>query len=129
MSTKHRTATIQALTRLGVSPSDTAQLLRDSALMRTWHEHECNGALQEDGEDSGKWYWHSPYDGKRLCRAANRYEPAKLRATRIAHCYGLTAYIQGDPRGCALYLLRKGDVPVGEDPESYYSRGIAVVPR
>lgn len=35
-------------------------------------------------------------------------------------------YLQTDPRGCALYLLRPGDVPAGEDPASYYSRGIPV---
>lgn len=35
-------------------------------------------------------------------------------------------YIQGDPRGAALYILRPGDVPEGGDPGSYYSRGICV---
>ena len=35
-------------------------------------------------------------------------------------------YIQADPRGAALYLLRPGDVPEGEDAGSYYTRGIVV---
>ncbi len=35
-------------------------------------------------------------------------------------------YVQGDPRGCALYILRPGDVPEGAEVDRYYSRGIAV---
>lgn len=38
----------------------------------------------------------------------------------------LSFYHQGDPRGCALYILRPGDVPAGEDVGCYYSRGVAV---
>lgn len=38
----------------------------------------------------------------------------------------LTAYVQGDPRGAALYILRPGDVPAGERADGYYSRGICV---
>lgn len=38
----------------------------------------------------------------------------------------LSYYIQTDPRGCALYILRPGDVPDGADAGSYYSRGIAI---
>ena len=66
---------------------------------------------------------------KRLARIMDRYAP-------------LSFYVQGDsrhvlssawqvcrnciPRGAALYVLRPGDVPAGEDPSCYYSRGIAV---
>lgn len=35
-------------------------------------------------------------------------------------------YIQGDPRGAALYILRPGDVPADGKADSYYSRGICV---
>ena len=35
-------------------------------------------------------------------------------------------YIQGDPRGAALYILRPGDVPEGKDAGSYYNRGVVV---
>jgi hypothetical protein len=35
-------------------------------------------------------------------------------------------YHQGDPRGCALYIIRKGDVPKGEDVNAYYTNGLAV---
>jgi hypothetical protein len=36
-------------------------------------------------------------------------------------------FIQTDPRGAALYIIRPGDVPPeGKSVESYYSRGICV---
>lgn len=38
----------------------------------------------------------------------------------------LTAYIQTDPRGAALYLIRPGDVPEGGDVSAYYSRGVCI---
>lgn len=38
----------------------------------------------------------------------------------------LRAYIQGDPRGCALYILRADDIGPGESIDSVYTRGIAV---
>ena len=38
----------------------------------------------------------------------------------------LTPYIQTDPRGAALYILRPGDVPAGGSADAYYSRGICV---
>lgn len=36
------------------------------------------------------------------------------------------AYVQTDPRGAALYILRPGDVPAGESADAYYTRGICV---
>ena len=44
----------------------------------------------------------------------------------MARYPGLSAYIQGDPRGCALYILRPQDVLEGADVGSYYSRGLPV---
>jgi hypothetical protein len=38
----------------------------------------------------------------------------------------LSVYVQGDPRGASLYVLRPGDVPEGERADAYYSRGVAV---
>ena len=43
-----------------------------------------------------------------------------------AHCDDLTPYVQGDPRGAALYILRPGDIPEGQTADSCYSRGICV---
>lgn len=122
-----RLRTFQRLLDMGISLADTRTLVRASATLHTWAEHECNGAIQRD-EDTGIPYWHSTYDGRRWHRTSDREAGAIKRAKAIASRYGLTAYHQGDPRGCALYLVRPGDVPAGEDIGSYYSRGVAVVP-
>ena len=49
------------------------------------------------------------------CDHVERYDGITIRA-----------YLQTDPRGAALYLLRPGDVPEGERDDSYYSRGVCV---
>lgn len=75
-----------------------------------------------------------PATGKQVCRTATLYTPtpdreagARKRLAEIMARYPtLTAYVQGDPRGAALYILRPGDVPAGEDVGAYYNRGIAV---
>jgi hypothetical protein len=38
----------------------------------------------------------------------------------------LSFYVQTDPRGAALYILRPQDIPEGKDVSAYYSRGICV---
>jgi hypothetical protein len=56
-------------------------------------------------------------------------EPSALQpcGQECRHVVGkLTAYIQTDPRGAALYIIRPGDVPAGADVDAYYSRGICV---
>ncbi len=50
----------------------------------------------------------------------------KRLASIMARYSGLQTYIQTDPRGCALYILKPGDVPEGADISAYYSRGLAV---
>jgi hypothetical protein len=58
---------------------------------------------------------------------ADRETGARKRLAKIMENYpNLSAYVQGDPRGASLYILRPGDVPEGKDVDSYYSRGLAV---
>ena len=38
----------------------------------------------------------------------------------------LSYYLQTDPRGASLYIIRPEDVPEGKNVESYYNRGICV---
>lgn len=38
----------------------------------------------------------------------------------------LVAYVQTDPRGAALYILDRKDIPEGATLDSCYSRGVAV---
>lgn len=58
---------------------------------------------------------------KRCYRAGNYLDPNDPRQGMW-----LTTYIQTDPRGAALYILRPGDVPDGGDPSAYYNRGVCV---
>lgn len=128
MSNKHRDNTFVVLGRMGIRYADCCTLVRASATLHTWAEHECNGTIQRD-EATGKCAWHSSYDGKRIGTTSDRETGARKRVEEVCKRYGLTAYFQTDPRGCALYLLRPGDVPPdGADVSAYYNRGIAVVP-
>ena len=113
---------------LGVSIDDAVALRRISLTLRRWFEHECNGAIQRDGDrGDGAPFWHSTYDGRRICRAPDRERGALKRLDSIMSRYPtLASYVQGDPRGCALYLLRSDDVPAGADLGAYYNRGVAV---
>lgn len=38
----------------------------------------------------------------------------------------LSYYLQTDPRGASLYIIRPGDVPEGKDVSAYYSRALCV---
>lgn len=125
---KYRLNTFQTLARMGISDADARTLVRASATLHTWHEHECNGAVRRD-EDTGRCYWYNTNSGRKIGPTSDREAGALKRiSATLARYPGLTAYVQGDPRGCALYILRPGDVPEGCDADSYYSRGIAVVP-
>lgn len=112
----------------GISREDAAALRRISMTLHRWHEHECNGAIQREGDrGDGAPFWHSTFDGRKLYRAPDRERGALRRLENIMARYSeLRAYVQGDPRGCALYIIRPGDVPEGRDPDSCYSRGIPV---
>ena len=112
----------------GILWDDAVALRRISMALRRWYEHECNGAIQRDGDcGDGLPYWHSTFDGRKLYRAPDRERGALKRLSDIMARYpDLTPYIQGDPRGCALYILRPGDVPAGKEADAYYNRGIAV---
>ena len=50
----------------------------------------------------------------------------KRLAAIVARYPGFGYYVQGDPRGASLYILRPGDVPAGGDVDSFYTRGLAV---
>jgi hypothetical protein len=125
---------VPAVTRApGDLRADAESLRRISMTLHRWHELECgidNGAIERD-ETTGKPYWR-PTNGdsefqKGRWPVADREAGALKRLAAIMARYpSLTSYVQSDPRGCALYILRPGDVPAGEKAESYYSRGLAV---
>ena len=129
---ENRERLIACLAEQGLTRDECDKLIRCERTLHRWAEHECNGNIQRN-EDTGTPFWYNdkaryidPRDPRAWWRIPDRETGAKKRASKIASARGLTAYFQGDPRGCALYLLRPGDVPDGKDPHAYYSRGIAV---
>lgn len=117
-----------ALEMAGISGAEAIALRRISMTLHRWHELECgtdNGAVERD-EETGKTYWLNAMTGKRWATPDRETGARKRLAAIMARHPTLSAYVQGDPRGCALYILRPGDIPTGADADSYYNRGIAV---
>ena len=80
--------------------------------------------------DDGKPYIETHYhneNGARYYPTPDREAGAKKRLAAIMARYPeLTAYIQGDPRGASLYILRADDIPADAKIDSCYNRGVAV---
>ena len=127
MNTNHPEC-VPTLQRTGISETDALALRRIAMTLHRWHELECgtdSGAVERD-EMTGKTYWRNAMTGRRW-PTPDRETGALGRLSGIMLDYPtLRAYVQGDPRGAALYILRPGDVPEGEDAGAYYSRGLAV---
>ena len=136
---------LAALWNAGIAQRDAKELRRISMTLHRWHELECGDGnehgswclargAKKDGafvyDDNGKPYleYHSNSGNTaRYSLVADREKGAQKRLGKIMARYpGFTAYVQGDPRGAALYILRPGDVPQGADVSSCYNRGIAV---
>jgi len=125
------------LMALGFTQGEAEQLRRISMTLHRWHELECNGDVQRD-ENTGQTFYQygggaGPFQtvkcADRETGALNRLRAIvqRVNAWRFANQEGaLQSYVQGDPRGAALYILRPGDVPEGCAAESYYSRGVCV---
>ncbi len=119
---------LPVLDRLGIAPEDARALRRISMALRRWHELKCgiDGGGVERDEITGKCVWYDARTGRRR-PYPDRETGQRRRLLEIMARYPtLGAYVQGDPRGCAVYLLRPGDVPDGCDADAYYSRGVAV---
>ena len=129
------------LAALGIPYGDAETLRRISMTLRRWSELECG-----DGNAYGSWCierddntekpyrvhhhysWSAGKNTVTLTRTpiADREKGALRRLGVIMAAYpDLTFYHQGDPRGCALYIVKRADV-AGLDISSVYTRGVAV---
>lgn len=136
------TAQENTLCALGFTLYESDALRRISRTLRRWHELECGidaGVIERD-DATNKPYWVT--ESGRRWPVADRERGALRRLGRIighrntrvwaasgahaVHVHAVHPYIQTDPRGAALYILRPGDVPAGADAGSYYTRGICV---
>jgi len=131
---------------LGFTRDEAERLRRISLTLHRWHELECGTgdgqimrSIERDGDEpDSRPYMRVQYPTPqgyvdRRWPVADRETGARKRLGAIIVARNmrdesrhLTAYIQTDPQGCALYILRPGDVPEGGDPSAYYPRGIAV---
>ena len=140
------------LTQGGIALDDAVALRRISMTLHRWFELEwgdgnnhgswaiVRGTKTKEGfvhDDDGKPYLeHHHYrhgagqDTTTHIPLADRERGALKRLERIMTRYsGFVSYVQGDPRGCALYILPPAIVarlPDGGDIGSIYSSGIAV---
>src|SRR4051812_8293679 len=136
------------LLELGFTRAEAEALRRISLQLHRWHELECgvDGGGVERDETTGKVTWYNAMTGRRSpypdretgakkrlfaildrCNRARREATAEIDGqTRLAPLEPLGVYIQTDPRGAALYIIRPGDVPAGASVESYYTRGVCI---
>jgi hypothetical protein len=134
--------TLDMLTRLhdaGISNDDALSLRRIAMTLHRWYELECgdgneyaswcitrgykkNGVFEHDekGEPFEERHVHSE-NKARYSRIPDRERGAHKRLTKIMARYpSLSVYLQTDPRGAPLYILRPGETAEN------YNRGIAV---
>ena len=114
---------------MGFEYEEIEQLFKIERALQRWGERECgdgSGCYIERDEETDKPYLVNSNSGRRY-PTADREKGALSRLSKIMEKHTpLKAYHQSDPRGCALYILRPGDVPDGESANAYYSRGISV---
>ena len=139
---ERQTAQENNLMSLGFSQYEAEKLRRISMTLHRWFELECgndHGCIERD-EATGRPYWLNSRTMRRSI-IADRETGARKRLIRIlGDCntrrwigtndsikkVALSAYIQTDPRGAALYILRPDDLREGDNVESCYTRGICV---
>lgn len=119
---------VNRLMSLGISRDDAEALRRISMTLRRWFERECgidNGCIERD-ETTGKAYWLNSMTMRRSPIADKETGARKRLAAIMAKYPSLTAYVQGDPRGCSLYILTAEHLAGGHDIDSIYNRGVAI---
>lgn len=151
-----QTRLFEVLQSLGFTQSEAEKLRRISMTLQRWHELECGTgegqtmrSIERDGDEpDSKPYLRVQFPTangyvdrrypiadretgarKRLARIVDQCNKARIThmtGDKMTPQDGLRFYVQGDPRGAALYILRPGDIPEGQTADSCYSRGICV---
>lgn len=129
MTKKERIARVYArAAELGFSYQETTQLIKIERTLHRWSERECGtdyGCIERD-EKTDKPIWRTGC-GNHSWPIPDREKGALKRLGTIMRSHSnLRQYVQTDPRGCALYILRAEDIREGENIESIYTRGLAM---
>jgi len=115
---------------LGFDRATADAIRRIERALSRWAERECgdgsNWAIERDDATGLPYHvYHGDGAGRRY-RIADLEKGAtkRLAAIMAQHpdCFG---YVQGDPRGCMVWVGRKADIPAGGDLDAYYTRGMA----
>ena len=99
---ENTTTQTESLRSLQIAFNIVKRLRPISRLLRKYHEYECNY-------------------GELTPRQQKRYNKELKRAKELAKDLGFNLFLQGDPRGCALYII---DDTMNS---SNYSNGLAIV--
>jgi len=121
---------------LGLTCTDYKRLARLNKFIKYWVEEECNGTIQwaEDKEFKPTYpYRYNPDTGERdLKPIQDRYSEYLKECKSILEKYNpnkledsLKLYIQGDPRGCHVWIYKASDDPEGRVDCIYNSIGTA----
>jgi hypothetical protein len=131
------TGFLNFMSKNGFTHGETFQLLKAERALRKWGELECgtgdgNRSVHVFRDKSGKPFYRVQYfhagqwrESIQPKRDTEKAALAKVDAI-MARKTGFRAYHQTDPRGCALYIIRPGDIEAGENVHALYNRGIAL---
>jgi len=145
----HKYDSVEALLKAGIGFEDAKALRRISMTLQRWFELECGNSNnygdwaivrgRKEGrefvhDDDGAAYMerHHYMHGKGQdytthTKIRDAEKGARTRLAVIMTRYeGFHAYVQTNPRGAALYILRPGDLRDGDQIDCVYTRGICV---
>lgn len=137
---KERTDIHIRLGWLGFTYQQSSQLRRIAMTLRRWYELECGVdghnnstySIERDDNGDGKPFYRVQYQSATAGWIDNRRPVADREKGALKRLAGLmstmpelTYYVQTDPRGPALYILKRSDVN-GCEIEQVYNRGVAV---
>ena len=120
--------TCTRLEKLGFSTSEVETLFRIERALSRWHERECNG-IEYRGETPFEYMegrFLTPNDPRQWRKVRDMGKGARARLASLMQAHPtLDAYVQGDPRGCSLYVYKRTEMP-GDVEAHYSSKGVAV---
>lgn len=133
---KNKIELIKRLEKLGFSYGEACELRRIQMTLHRWDEAECGDSndmysrcLERDEvTDKPYWVtrWHNENKARRHATPDREKGALKRLAGIMANHPDMVAYHQGDCRGCALYIVRKSEIPAGSSLDSCYNMGLAV---
>lgn len=134
----HTAHLMQKLNRLGFTIEESLELFKIERTLHRWHERDANGEIYRD-EKTGKVYgvFECHRRGPTRTRlpiknmeklALKKLEAIETAVARLPHPK-LYFYVQGDPRGVALYICEAKNIKTGCTIDQCYTNGFGVYNR